>query len=77
LPSDEELIEAMTSPEKPWEDLHHKSYFLLELSRIEAREFTMTMMGDRMCPIHFLTTHEIYAEENMATIVETIPINIS
>jgi hypothetical protein len=32
FPSDEEVIEAMTSPNKPWEDLHHRSYFLPELS---------------------------------------------
>jgi hypothetical protein len=32
LPSDEAVIEAMTSPNKPWEDLHHRSYFLPELS---------------------------------------------
>jgi hypothetical protein len=37
FPSDEAVIEAMTSPDKPWEDLHHRSYFLLELHRIEAR----------------------------------------
>jgi hypothetical protein len=36
LPSDKALIEAMTSPDKPWEYLHHRSYFLPELSRIEA-----------------------------------------
>jgi hypothetical protein len=27
LPSDEAVIEAMTSPDKPWEDLHHRSLF--------------------------------------------------
>jgi hypothetical protein len=32
LPSDEAVIEAMTSLDKPWEDLHHRSYFLLKLS---------------------------------------------
>jgi hypothetical protein len=32
FPSDEAIIEAMTSPDKPWEDLHHRSYFLPELS---------------------------------------------
>jgi hypothetical protein len=32
FPSDEAVIEAMTSPGKPWEDLHHIPYFLLELS---------------------------------------------
>jgi hypothetical protein len=47
LPSDEALIEAMTSPDKPWDDLHHISYFLPELHRIEAGEFTITMTGDQ------------------------------
>jgi hypothetical protein len=77
LPSDEAVIEAMTSPDKPWEDLHHRSYFLPELSRIEAGEFIVTMMGDQSCPINILATHEIYVEGNMETITETIPINIS
>jgi hypothetical protein len=77
LPSNEAIIEAMTSPSKPWDDLHHQSYFLPELSRIEAGEFTLTMTGDRSCPINPLATDEVYAEGNMETIAETIPINIS
>jgi hypothetical protein len=77
LPSDEAVIEAMTSPNKPWDDLHHRSYFLPDLSRIEAREFTLTMTGDRSCPINPLATHEVYAEGNIATITKTILINIS
>jgi hypothetical protein len=77
IPSDEAVIEAMTSPDKPWEDLHHRSYFLPELSRIEAREFTITMMGDQPCPINLLATQEIYVDGNMVTIAATIPINIS
>jgi hypothetical protein len=77
LPFDKVVIEAMTSPDKPWEDIHHRSYFLPELSRIETGEFTVTMTGDQPCPINLLATQEIYAEGNMATIAETIPINIS
>jgi hypothetical protein len=77
LPSDEEVIEARTSLDKPWDDIHHKSYFLPELIIIEAEEFTLTMTGDRSCPINPLATHEVYAEGNMETIIETIPINIS
>jgi hypothetical protein len=77
LPSDEVVIEAMTSPDKPWEDIHHRSYFLPELHRIKAGEFTITMMGDQPCPINLLATQEIYIEGNMVTITETIPINIS
>jgi hypothetical protein len=34
------------------------------------------MTGDQPCPINLLATQEIYAEGNMATITETIPINI-
>jgi hypothetical protein len=77
LPYDEVVIEAMTSLDKPWEDLHHRSYFLRELSRIEVGEFTVTMTGDQSCPINLLASHEIYVDGNMATITETIPINIS
>jgi hypothetical protein len=32
LPSNEAVIKETTSPDKPWEDLHHRSYFLPELS---------------------------------------------
>jgi hypothetical protein len=32
LPYDEAVIKAMTSPDKPWEYIHHRSYFLPELS---------------------------------------------
>jgi hypothetical protein len=77
LPSDEAIIEAMTGLDKPWEDLHHRSYFLPALHRIEAGEFTITMTGEQPCPINLLATQDIYAEGNMATIAETIPINIS
>jgi hypothetical protein len=77
FPFDEAVIEAMTSPDKPWDDLHHKSYFLPELSIIEAGEFTLTMNGDMSCPINPLATHEVYAEGNMETVTKTIPINIS
>jgi hypothetical protein len=31
FPSDEAIIEAMTSLDRPWDDIHHRSYFLLEL----------------------------------------------
>jgi hypothetical protein len=77
LPSDEAIIEVMTGLDKPWEYLHHRSYFLLELHRIEAGEFTITMTGDQPCPINLLATQDIYAEGNMVTITATIPINIS
>jgi hypothetical protein len=77
LPSDEAIIEAMTSLDRPCDVLHHRSYFLLDLRRIEAGEFTLTMNGYKNCPINPLATHVVYTEGNMAKIVETIPIDIS
>jgi hypothetical protein len=76
FPSNEVVIEAMTSSDKTWEYIHHISYFLPDLSRIEAGEFTVTMMGDQSYPINLLVKHKIYAKGNMETIAETIPINI-
>jgi len=35
LPSNEAILEAMKFLEWPWEDLHHRSYFLPELSHVE------------------------------------------
>ena len=35
LPSDEAILEVMCGRDKNCEDLHHRSYFLLELSRID------------------------------------------
>jgi hypothetical protein len=77
LPSDEVLIEEMTILDRPWDDPHHRYYFLLELRRIEAGEFTLTMNGDKDCPINPLAMHAVYAEGNMETIDEMIPIDIS
>jgi hypothetical protein len=73
----EAIIEAMTSPNRPWDDLHHRSYFLPELRRIEEAEFTLTMIGDRSCPINPLATHVVYTEGNMETIAKMIPIDMS
>ena len=44
FPSDESLLEAMIGPEKICEDLHHKYYFILELSKIETFEFHVRLV---------------------------------
>ena len=43
LPSDEAILEAMCGRDKICEDLHHRSYFLPKLSRIENQEFHMRL----------------------------------
>ena len=39
FPSDEAIIEAMSGVEPPWEELHHRSYFLLKLDHLECEYF--------------------------------------
>jgi hypothetical protein len=77
FPSDEVILEAMTGPNRPWDDLHHRSYFLPKLRRIEAGEFVLTMNGDSPCPINPLATHGVYTKGNMEIIATMIPIDIS
>jgi hypothetical protein len=77
LPSDEAILESMSGPDRPWDDMHHRSYFLPELVRIEQDEFRSTlseMVGHVVVP---LDTHGIYAEGNMENISPTVTIDIS
>ena len=39
FPLDKEIIEAMSGVEPPWEELHHRSYFLSELDLLEREDF--------------------------------------
>jgi hypothetical protein len=70
---DEVILEALTGPERPWDDLHHRSYFLPELRRIEASEFVSTVNGYNTCPINPIAMYTVYAKGNMVSIAETIP----
>jgi hypothetical protein len=77
LPSFEAILEAMYGPDRPWDDIHHRSYFLPDLVRIKEDEFISTlseMVGHVVVP---LCMHGIYAEGNMENISPTIMIDIS
>jgi hypothetical protein len=77
LPSDEAILEAMLGLDRPWDDLHHRYYFLPEFERIEQDEFRSTlseMVGHTVVP---LDMHGIYVEGNMVNISPTITIDIS
>ena len=74
---DEAIIEAMSVVEPPWEELHHRSYFLPELDLLEHedyREILRQKVGRPMIP---LSSPGQMADGNMANISSTIPINIS
>ena len=77
LPSDETILEAMCRWDNICEDIHHRSYFLPELSRIKNQEFHMRLASDVDAPINPLPREGIFAEGNMENISATIPINIS
>jgi hypothetical protein len=73
----EVILEAMNGPNRPWDDMHHRSYFLPKLVRIEQDDFQYTfseIVGHVVVPIN---THGIYVEGNMASISPTITIDIS
>ena len=67
----------MSGRDKICEDLHHRSYFVLELSRIENQEFCLRLSEDVDTPINPLPREGMFAEGNMENIFATIPINIS
>ena len=77
FPSDEVIIEAMSGVEPPWEELHHRSYFLLELDRLEREEFREILSQRFGSPMVPLSSPGLMADGNMENISSTIPINIS
>jgi hypothetical protein len=77
FPSDEVIIKAMNGSDRPCDDMHHRSYFLPDLAKIEKNDFRSTLseiVGHIVVP---LDMHKIYAEENMESIAPTIMIDIS
>jgi len=46
LPYEEKILEAMTSKDKPWYDLHHRSYFITDLHEVESIFFSPSLIGD-------------------------------
>ena len=39
--NDEEILEALTAPEYPWDDMHHRSFFLPEELVSQSDQFSM------------------------------------
>jgi hypothetical protein len=77
FPLDEAIIESMNGSEKPWDDMHHCTCFLPEISRIEQDEFRSTLSKIVCHAIIRLDTHGIYAKGNMVRISPTFMIDIS
>ena len=77
FPSDEDILEAMLGVEQPWEELHHRSYFLPKLDRMECddfREILSEKIGSPMVPL--ISPYQM-DDGNMDNLSPTIDINIS
>jgi hypothetical protein len=77
LPSNEAILEAMNGPDRPWDNMHHRSYSLLELVRIKHNDFRSTLSEMVGYVVVLLDTHGVYAEGNIANISPTVTIDIS
>ena len=77
FPSYEAIIEAMSGVEPPWEELHHRSYFLPELDRLNHEDFREVLSKRIGSPMVPLSSPSPMADENMANISPMIPINNS
>jgi hypothetical protein len=74
FPLDEAILEAMTCIKKPWEEMHHGSYFLSYLSRMEDGNFSIIMSRYFSCYVIPLMTRDVYDEKNMEkNISKTMP----
>ena len=58
FPSDEAILEAMSGRDNICECIHHRSYFLPELSRIENPQFDMRLAED-VGPINVSTKPKV------------------
>jgi hypothetical protein len=62
----------MNGSERPWDDMHHRYYFLPSIERIKQDDFRSTLSEIVIHVVVPLDTHDIYDEGNMASIYPTI-----
>ena len=67
----------MSGFEPPWEELHHRSYFLPPLDHLEHEDYREILSQNVGGPMVPLSSPGSMADGNMANISATIPINIS
>ena len=66
FPSDEAIIKAILGVEPPWEELHHRYYFLPELDRLEHEDFREVISERIGSPMVPLSSPGPMADGNMA-----------
>jgi len=77
LPSEEVILEEMTFIERPWDDLHHRSYFLPNFHKVKSCLYSPLSHGSVHKILSPLAPTHIFSKGNMANISKIIPVNIS
>lgn len=77
LPSNETIMEAMNLTEKPSEINHESSHFLPILDNLSTIKVDITIDINFKWYKSPLTMHDTYAEGNMVSISQKLPMNIS
>ena len=79
--NDEEILEALTALEYPWDDMHHRSFFLPEELVSQSNYFSMEtkdfIHGKFDWFKNPIPAFDAFEEGNMAKISPTIKIDIS
>ena len=81
LHNDEEILEALTTLEYPWDDMHHHLFFLPEEIVSHSDHFSMETKDFIHGKVDWfknpIPAPDAFEEGNMANISPTIKINIS
>ena len=67
----------MTGIDRSWDDLHHQSYFLPKLSKVESSFPSPQSFGPVHPVLNPLAPAQVFLEGNMAVIYPNILINIT
>ena len=70
--NDEEILESLTTPEYPWDDMHHHSFFLPEELVLQSDQFSIErkdfIHGKVNCFKNPILAPDTFKEGNMANI---------
>ena len=79
--NDEEILEALTTPEYPWDDMHHRLFFHPEELVSQSDQFSMETKDFIHGKVHWfknpILAPDAFEEGNMANISPIVKINIS
>ena len=79
--NDEEILEALTTLKHPWDDMHHRSFFLPEELVSQSDQFSMETKDFIHGKVDWIKNPilapDTFEEGNMANVSPTININLS